>query len=68
MRGFPCGSMVKNLRANAGDAGDLGLIHDLERSSGRGHGNPSTILAWRIPGTEKPGELQSKGFQRVGHD
>ena len=28
----------------------------------------SSILAWRIPGTEEPGGLQSIGFQRVGHD
>ena len=28
----------------------------------------SSILAWRIPWTEKPGELQSTGSQRVGHD
>ena len=28
----------------------------------------STILAWRIPWTEEPGRLQSKGSQRVGHD
>ena len=27
-----------------------------------------SILAWRIPGTEEPGELQSIGSQRVGHD
>ena len=25
-------------------------------------------LAWRIPGTEGPGRLQSMGSQRVGHD
>jgi len=25
-------------------------------------------LAWRIPGTEEPGRLQSMGSQRVGHD
>ena len=25
------------------------------------------ILAWRIPWTEEPGELQSIGLQRVGH-
>ena len=29
---------------------------------------PSSILAWRIPWTEKPGGLQSTGSQRVGHD
>ena len=28
----------------------------------------SSILAWRIPRTEEPGELQSTGLQRVGHD
>ena len=27
-----------------------------------------SILAWRIPWTEEPGELQSKGSQRVRHD
>ena len=28
----------------------------------------SSILAWRIPWTDKPGGLQSVGSQRVGHD
>ena len=28
----------------------------------------SSILAWRIPWTEKPGRLQSMGSQRVTHD
>ena len=28
----------------------------------------SSILAWRIPQTEKPSRLQSMGSQRVGHD
>ena len=28
----------------------------------------SSILAWKIPWTEKPGRLQSMGLQRVGHD
>ena len=27
-----------------------------------------SILAWRIPWTEKPGRLQSMGSQKVGHD
>ena len=26
------------------------------------------ILAWEIPWTEEPGEPQSMGSQRVGHD
>ena len=28
----------------------------------------SSVLAWRIPGTEEPGGLQSMGSHRVGHD
>ena len=28
----------------------------------------SSILAWRIPWTEEPGGLQSRGSQRVRHD
>ena len=28
----------------------------------------SSILDWRIPWTEEPGELQSMGLQRVGQD
>ena len=28
----------------------------------------SSILAWRIPGTEEPGGLPSMGLHRVGHD
>ena len=28
----------------------------------------SSVLAWRIPGTGEPGELQSMGLHRVGHD
>ena len=36
-KGFPGGSMVKNLPANAGD---MGLIPGLERSPRGRHGNP----------------------------
>ena len=28
----------------------------------------SNVLAWKIPGTEEPGRLQSMQLQRVGHD
>ena len=28
----------------------------------------SSILAWRTPGTEEPGVLQSMGLHRVRHD
>ena len=42
----------------------LGLEEPLEK----GMATHSNILAWRIPGTEEPGGLQSTGLQRVGHD
>ena len=35
---------------------------------GEGSGNPLHVLAWRIPGTGKPGGLPSMGSHRVGHD
>ena len=44
--------MVKNLPANAGDTGSF---PGSGRSPGGGNGNPPSILAWRIPWTEKPG-------------
>ena len=28
----------------------------------------SSVLAWRIPGTGKPGGLPSMGLHRIGHD
>ena len=28
----------------------------------------SSVLAWRIPGTQEPGGLLSMGLHRVGHD
>ena len=39
-RGFPSGSVVKNLPANAGAAGDMGSNPGSERSPGVGNGNP----------------------------
>ena len=34
----------------------------------KGKATHSSILAWRIPGTEEPGGLQSMGSSRVRHD
>ena len=34
----------------------------------KGMATHSSTLAWKIPWTEEPGGLQSKGSQRVGHD
>ena len=66
--GFPSGRVIKNLPANAGDAGDEGLIPGLGRSPGEEIATHSSILAWKIPWIEEPGRLQSMGSQRVGHD
>ena len=42
----------------------LGLEDPLEKEMA----THSNIIAWRIPWTEEPGMLKSKGSQRVGHD
>ena len=60
---FPGGSDGK---ASACNAGDLGLIPGPGRSPGE-MAIHSSILAWKIPWMEEPGELQSMGSQRVGH-
>ena len=60
--------VIKNLPANSRDTRDMGLSSGSGRCFGRGNGNPSSISAWKIPWAEKPGELQSMGLQRVGHD
>ena len=65
-RGFPGGSVVKNLPANARDTG---LIPGLGRSPGDGNGNPLQHSCLEDPtDREGPGGLQSMGSQRVGHD
>ena len=37
----------------------------LGRSPGEGKGNRSSVLAWEIPWTEKPGGLQFMGLQKI---
>ena len=44
--------------------GSLGWEDPLEK----GMATHSSVLAWRTPRTEEPGELQSMGSQRVRHD
>jgi len=51
--------VVKKPPANAGDIRDVGSIPGSGRSSGGGNATHSSILVWRIPGTEEPGGLQS---------
>ena len=60
--------VIKNPPANAGDMGDTGLTLGSGRSPREGLATHSSIFAWRIPWTEKPGRLQSIELQRVRHD
>ena len=54
--------VVKNSSA---DAGDVGSIPGQEDPLEEGMATHVSILAWRIPWTEEPGGLQSRGSQRV---
>ena len=64
--GFPCGSAVKNLPANAGD---LGLIPESEKNPLEEEmATHSSIPALESSWTEEPGGLQSLVSQRVGHN
>ena len=57
--------LIKNLPAmQETQVQSLGHEDPLEK----GMVTHSSILAWRIPGTEEPGRLQSMGSQRVRHD
>ena len=53
---------------NAGHAGDLGSIPGQEVPVEEEMATYSSTLAWSIPWTEEPGELQSVGSQRVRPD
>ena len=55
--------MVKNPPANAGDSRDTVRSLGQENPLEEGMATHSSILAWRIPGTEEPGGLQSMGSQ-----
>ena len=55
--------VVKNPSANAGDVRDAGSIPGLGSSLKKAMATHSSVLAWRIPWTEKPGGLQSMGSQ-----
>ena len=57
--------MVENLLAmQETQVGSLGQEDPLEKEMT----THSSILAWRIPWTEEPGELQSIESQRVKHN
>ena len=57
--------MVKNLSAmQQTQVQSLGQEDPLEKETA----THSSILAWKIPWTEEPGGLQSRGLQRVRHN
>ena len=63
--GFPSGSVVKKLPAKQETTvQSLSQEDPLEKEMA----THSSILAWKIPWTEEPGELQSTESQRVRHD
>ena len=57
--------MVKNLPTNAGD---MGSIPGSGRFPGEGNGNPLQYSCLGNPMDREPGELQSMGSQRIGHN
>ena len=59
------GSDSKVSAYNVGGPGSIPGSEDLLEKEMATH---SSILAWEIPWTERPGGLQSMGSQRVGHD
>ena len=57
--------MVKNLTAMSETwVQSLDLEDPLEREMA----THSSILAWKVPRTDEPGELQSMGLQRIRHE
>ena len=68
-RGFPNGSVVKNLPAKTGHTRDAGSIPWLSKIPGKQEmATHFSVLAWKIPWTEESGRLPSMGSQRVRHD
>ena len=59
---FPCGSVVKNLPANAGN---IGPIPGLERSPGDGNGNPLQYSCLENPMDRGAWEAEAMGLQEV---
>ena len=65
--GFPTGSLVKNLSADAGTARDMVLFLGWEDLLEEEMATHSSILGCEFPWTEEPGVLWSTGSQQVGH-
>ena len=63
--GFPGGSVVKNLPANAED---VDLTPMLGRSPGEGNSNPLQILVWEVHGQSSLVGYSPWGHKTVRHD
>ena len=61
VKGFPDGTMVKNLPANAGDAGS---IPGLGRSPGVGNGNPLQYSCLENPTDRGAWQMTVHGFAK----
>ena len=66
--GFPGGPSGEEPDANARDRRHTVRSPAWEDPLEEGKATHVNILAWRIPGTEEPGGLQSMGLQRARHD
>ena len=63
-----CFSGGSDGKASVYNAGELGSISGLGRSSGEGNGNPLQYTCLENPMNEECDRLQSLGSQRVRHD
>ena len=66
--GFPGGTAVKNLLANAGDLRDLGVIPGWRRSPGGGHGNPLQYSCLENPTDRGTLWVTVHGVTKCQHD
>ena len=62
-----CVTLRKEWSNTPDNAGDTGLIPGSGRSLEKELATHSSLLAWKIPRTGEPAELQYMGRQRVGH-
>ena len=64
-RASPIAQLVKNLPANARDAGDMGSVLGGENPLEKEMATHSSILTWKIPWTEEPGRLGPWGGKEL---
>ena len=60
--------MAQMIKESACNTGDMSSIPGMGRSPEKEVATHSSVLAWKIPQPEEPGEIQSVGSQRVRHD